>query len=406
MLALSSKFVNTSLLTKNSNFKVTTLHFFLGDKSIIIPNDSVKKLLNKMKHAFASDLNITETTQINLKALQNIFLDFDENINQATDSKFQHDVMNMNTVYSVKLKIKNDNILINFLSNGHQDNLIAAIIHSLNTFCHFFPYNYDGLVINICLDNNYRNIGDNYQMQNNIINLDIAKQINIFQIFKRKSTAFNVSGVTFRQQHHIILTKSEEIIKLLFHEMVHYVGLDKKLYNEPGNTKLPVTTSLNLSEAYTEFMAVLLYVAYCAVHYAKQYNKNININTDDYFCEIFNLETEYSLCLASSILKFYGFNKDTYKDFLTNKIQQNNKIFCPIPIWEYVFFRAQLMLNFATVCECTSDSWKINHTNLKQIIDLTNIDESFVQKLGVYMKNNRLINNISYLLIDFDWNVV
>lgn len=390
-MQLQSEFINDHLLTQNSKYKINTLMLSKKNKSVM--NSQLRNILDKMKRSFMSDLKIVALQPINLKKMQNIFVNFDKTLNEISSSKFQNDIIEMDKIHSVKLETKHGDIVLNFLSNGKKNNLIAAVIHSLNTFCNCFPHNYNELVIDICLDDNNRNI--NYDELQNFTSYD-----KIFSELKHKSGAFNVSGVTYRHEHNIILTKTEELIKLLFHEMIHYVGLDNKLYGKSGNMNLAISNNLNLSEAYTEFMSVLLYVAYHSIHYSG-INKNTNIY--DYFCEIFRLETEYSSYLASNILKFYGFDSKTFKNFFTEK---NEKIYCPIPIWEYVFFRTQLMLKISSVCECVGNSWEIDNTNINQIIDLMNFDDFLIEKLSICMEKIEPINNLSYLLIDFDWNKI
>lgn len=390
-MQIISKFIDNSLLAENSKYKINKFQMF--DKNGLRLNYQLKNILDKMKKSFVSDLEIVPLEPINLEKIQNIFINFDKTINDVSNSKFQNDIIKMDKVHSAQLVTNNGNIVLNFLSDGKKFNLIAAIIHSLNTFCHCFPYNYDKLTIDICLDDNNRNI--NYSELSHFTSYN-----EIFNILKQKSGAFNVSGVTYKNDRNIILSKTEEIIKLLFHEMIHYIGLDSQLLGVSGKMDLFISNKFNLSEAYTEFMSVLLYTAYSAIHC---YGINKNINIYDYFCDFFCLETEYSLYLASNILKFYGFNNQTFRKFFT---YNNKTIFCPIPIWEYVFFRAQLMLKISLLCDIIDNSWKINESNTHQIINLMKFDENFIHKLAIYMDKFEPINNISYLLIDLDWNKI
>jgi hypothetical protein len=81
------------------------------------------------------------------------------------------------------------------------------------------------------------------------------------------SGAMNVSGVTQRSSKQIILTKSEEIIKLLYHEMVHYIGLEQFLQTSTKYDFALTNKNLNLAEAYAELMAIILYCAYLTIHF-------------------------------------------------------------------------------------------------------------------------------------------
>ena len=49
-----------------------------------------------------------------------------------------------------------EELLISVLAKIFTHNQISAIIHSINTFCHCFPYEYNDLNIFVCLDKNCR----------------------------------------------------------------------------------------------------------------------------------------------------------------------------------------------------------------------------------------------------------
>ena len=156
---------------------------------------------------------------------------------------------------------------------------------------------------------------------------------------------------------------------------------------------------LNLSEAYTEFMSVLLYIAYQSIHYA--YIKNVDIYVC--FCTFLCFELKYSLYLSSSILKFFNYDHTTYYNFFKDV---GEKYDAPIPIWEYVILRTLLMLNLDTICQIIDDSWLINDSNINNIVNLMTIDDVFIKKMDFFIKKTDPIANVSYVMIDLNWNLI
>lgn len=374
-------------LTDNSKNKINQVGLNLCKKTL---DPSLKKLLNSMIIAFSEKINIEKIAPLDAKTMRNIFIQFNRSINNVTDSKLELDVGSMNIIYSINLKIVDDTIKINFLTHDPSKGLISAIIHSLHTFCYLFPYNYNGLVINICLDENKRDIV--YPSNNEDILSHLLKN----------SLAFNASGVTYRSNKLVILTKKEEIIKLMFHEMVHFIGLDNELLAAKIKFNWEVVDQmLNLSEAYTEFMAIVLYAAYESIHLASLKNLDVYDTYNNFLCA----EKIHSIYLTSNILKFYGYDNDSYINFFKRDEIKN---YSPISIWEYVIVRTQLFINLDKVANILGEraAWSIDSSNVHNIIDLMKTDDVLLDELSFFMEKSNPIKNISYIMIDFDWNLV
>ena len=360
-----------------------------------ILNDQLKKLLGQMLVAFTKKIRIQQATPMDIRIMQTMFVDFDRTFNNVADSKFQSDVKKMDVTVSYYLFIGNDDtITINFLlkSLADSEGYIAAILHATHTFCHLFPYSYNNTTLYICLDENNRDLvmpGYDYN--------------DIFRYLHKESLAFNVSGITNRFEKKIILTKREEIVKLLYHEMIHLIGLDHLLVSEPYYVKWAITKpNLNISEAYTEFMAVILTSAYQAIHLAAV--KKVNVY--QLYGKILVIEQQYSVMLMGNILKFYGYNSQSMNDFFQGIGTPKS---CPILIWEYVFPRAQLMLNLDSITNLIDRAhWQITTDNKTAVVKLMEIDNRLLKELSLSMnKNSHNDNeNVSYLMIDLDWNLV
>ncbi|QTF49116.1 hypothetical protein qu_221 [Acanthamoeba polyphaga mimivirus] len=380
--------MNLSLLTKSSCEKIIDLDFPKNIETIV--SNNLSALVDNMLIASKKQIILTHY-EPDIYLLKNVFINFDENLNNVFDSKFQHDVKLMTEVYGFKMNINDQIININILTTNNKKGYVVALIHAINTFCHMFPYEYHGLTMYICLDDNTRNIDfdpSNYSLDD------------MFKRLHKESGAFNVSGMTQRSSKKIVLTKSEEIVKLMFHEMVHYIGLDQKLLsiNKSYNWNL-INQRLNISEAYTEFLSVLLNSSYEAIYFMVSTDSNVH-NT---FQKILSKETTYSVWLSSYILKLYGYNSHNLHEFFSGQNLQPK--YSPIPSWEYIILRTQLLLNINEMNEFFPENLKINNLNLDKFLSLIEINNDFIELIKSFIFSiTNLRKNISYNLIDINWN--
>lgn len=380
-----------NLLSKTSNAKLDYIDNLAVEKLHRPLHPTLVKLIDDMSLSFGQEIDLVMDKPIELDKLRKHFQKFDQTLNNVVGSKFSNDVENMNVTYAFKLMVNKDTIKINFLSNSEPNNinLMASILHALNTFCYLFPYNYDNLIINICLDQNARDI-------------DITNEVisDIFEHQRKISGAFNVSGVTYRQKKIIDLTKSEEVIKLMYHEMVHFIGLDSVLLNESiTSTWATMTTSLNLSEAYAEFMAIILHAAYISLHLST----NQKFNRYEIYEKILDIETVYSIYLTANILKFYGYNDKTFTNFFQGI---GEKKYCPIFIWEYVIVRTKFLIDLDGMADLFRDGWRIGTKQVGQLVKYAKTDNSLINELSFFMEKTKSISNISYTIIDMDWRKI
>jgi hypothetical protein len=368
-------------LTKSSQNK------YLNKQPSIDPplDPKLKKILDTMIVSFKKKLIINIKSPIKIQKIQKIFVQFHNMFTNVRDSKFISDIKSFDKTITYTLNIPRGKITLNFIYNNDKIKIISAITHALHTFCYFFDddnIDYDGLSIYICLDNNKRDI---------IVPNEYKSYDEKITYLQKKSLALNVSGMTDKNKKVIFLTRTEEIVKLLFHEMVHYIGLDEKLrYVNFVNGWAILPAKLNISETYTEFMAVLLNAAYQTIH-IWCVNREKSIET--IYKSILDLETIYSLRLTANILKFYGYDYSTYDDFFKWHGQKKSE---PIPLWEYIFLR--------TICMMNITFFPANYVmnDVRVLIKLLKNDGDLRKRLGEYMMTP-IDQNISYNMIDLDW---
>ena len=385
--------IDRHILTQNSKMKFRQLYNYIDGSNELHYN--LINLLDVMLKAFYVRINFKLVSDVDLKHVQNEFISFDKTFNYEQQSKFKIDVSKMNKLYSFDLIIATDRIRVNVLCNSADDNskYIVSILYALHIFCYTFTHRYDGLTIDVSLDNNRRDI--------DLGNKDTYSEV--FDHMHRNSAAFNVSGVTNKSDKHIIVTKREEIIKLLYHELVHYVGLDSALLAYDSVVGWAISEqSLNLSEAYTEFMSILLYSAYQSIQI---YSLDTNRETIyDLYSKLLYAETQYSVYLTGNIFKFYGYNYGTYGNFFNGVGQRVATP--PISIWEYIVIRTQLLLNLNQVAAVVGYNWRVTASNIENLQRLMKIDNNMMNSISKMMKNTHVIPSISYTLIDLNWNTI
>lgn len=354
----------------------------------------LKKLLERILNASSKKIILEKNSQPPIKEMVSLFQQFNNDYNEDIESKFNRDLETMDKVISFDLITNSNRSTINFLliDKYQLKTYVPYIIHIVNTFFYTFPINYNNLTLNICLDDNKRELPF-YKM------IELIKKDGYDKIFKylqKKSGAFTVAGVTRAKEKIISMTKNEEIIKMIMHELFHYIKFDNfPFYGTANEFSLSVKKNLNLSEAYTEFMSILLKCAYQAI----QISTILKTNVNDIYSILLYLETRYSIYLSANILKFYGYDEKTFYDFFKNK---GNKHISTIAIWEYIILRTQLLLNVDKVCNLMGRTWKITENNKDELIELMKIDDHFLDELFFFMKNTKPIDNISYSVIEFD----
>lgn len=362
--------MNNNILNTESNNKLKLINKDIFVKEDIIEIPLFKKLITDFTIASQKDLNM-KSIKSNINNIQTKCIEFNNRINKIKNSKLESDILEMNYAHSLILTVNNQKIKIHFLSYDNIPHYKSIIIHAINTFCYTFPFDYNGLEIVVCLDENLRTLKkDNGRGS--------------IKDLQKESKSFCASGVTNSINKYIVLTKKEEIIKLLFHELCHYAHLDYVLLDHPLTNNWSINKELNTSEAYTEFMSIILNSIYQTLHLKTNFNKTL--------IDILNYEITYSLYLTTNILRFFKYNKSNYQTFFNNT---GHNCDSPIATWEYIFLRTGLLVNLQKVLN-SLDNFTLNNN---KIIPLMNFDTDLLNKYF----DIKSIDNVSYTIIEIDW---
>lgn len=238
---------------------------------------------------------------------------FNDNFFPNCDSKQQKDLI---LLKEINLILDNFNIAVSFLHDNLSYDIISLILYAINSYCFVHNFDYSGLNIYVLLDDNKRDIVPEFGH-------DFAK-------YCQSSKAFNVCGFTNRDNKTIYVTRKEDIIRLLFHEMNHYTHNDMVDYSH--RTKSIFDTEVNdviTAEIYAEYISILESAYFISIIY--------KINTD----WLIEQEKEYNCSLIAKHLKYYGYTSYNYRDFFYKKSKKNIQ---HTYIWEYVFYRGILLI--------------------------------------------------------------
>ena len=183
-------------------------------------------------------------------------------------------------------------------------------------------------------------------------------KIDIFLSNKKKKINFNNdtllpdninSGLTLPGSF-ICLFRNEELIKVLFHELVHYLNLDmrsyqdkfKKLYSEINLN----ATVVNPNEAYTEILALLFMSMWKYVYY--KYDRYYDINT--FISRRLTIELGWDYFQIYKILNFFKCYK-SYEDLFTNncEFKQESNVLSYYILKTYFLQNISRVLNFMSI---------------------------------------------------------
>ena len=289
-------------------------------------NDNINNILD-------NNLNINKFIDLNFYE-KNLISDF-------VSCRIIRDIIN-NLIIKTTYIMHNRKIII-FSKNYLKDSLINKIDSILNFF-------------------NYLTKKDNfYEIQ--IYLSDEKKKINLNYNFLGPD---NINSGLTLPGYYIILFRKEEMLKVLFHELIHYLDLDMRDYQKELlflykdiNLKANI---INPNEGYTEVLALILLNIWEFNYY--------NIKINNFLKYKLNIELYWSFIQITKILKFFK-----YKSF--DKLFENENIFHQkTNVLSYFFFKTILLLNINLIFkDLTIDNIYINKYRFKMIKNSSNLND-------------------------------
>lgn len=227
-----------------------------------------------------------------------------------------------------------------------------------------------------------------------------------FKLLEEEGRGLTVSGATFFPSKNIpenvILTKKEEMHKLLIHELCHAIGIDKNDKEDiiEINSKWSTHNSkLNLSETIAEFVGVILHSMFNTLEI------NTKLNDEELLLNYLFYEYHYSFYFVCKLLKLYGYDEDNLEKFFS----PGKKLNQPLALWEYVFLRTIAFFDFPTTAKLIFDrNSLINFIDrIKEIsIPGTDLFDNFIKQLKCYFQFNQNSSDRSmkFILVELNYN--
>ena len=240
--------------------------------------------------------------------------------------------------------------------------------------------------------------------------LKINKPINLIiyltPLKKKFNKILNInninSGSTNREN--IWIFREEELLKIIIHELIHYSNYD--INNDSYLNKLILskiklldnTSFFSINEAYTESLAILLFIFYLTLKKFKKFNLN-------YYNKLLNIEIKWSILQSAKILYYnYNFNK-LENMYMNNNIYQNTDIVSYYIIKSALLFNYKYFFDFldSNTTNCNFNDNINNYNNFYSLVfkcldcrNFNNIVNNIIKKFST---NNLLIKSMrmSYL---------
>lgn len=369
-----------------------------------LKNDSQQKLkkLNQIK--------LPRLNSYNQEDLKYLFLFFKKHYQKPKnfnfiESKNKSFPKNNMSYIGGEVTLKGDNIEIEssyeFLQHQikyyHQKNDISY--HSLlnqRIYTMFIIYQ-KNKKLNLTIITNDKNRFLNKKRSNNIKS-DLA-------FMKKKGIANISSGVT-TYHGKMVISRKEELPKLLIHELIHFLGLDGNFFNlhnhELFHSKEQFTNyniisfcvQKNISsfvyESYTEFLSNILNCLFVALEIP---GGNYSVMR-----ETLELERIYSIYQTAKLLYYFGFdNFDSFFSDCKNKINSKNRRFFTDTLYlDYTIIRSIMFFSFQEVLEIMEIK--------NNLLEIKNKKNNFYHKLQIIV-NNTLYGNRDYAdILDYFLN--
>ena len=192
-----------------------------------------------------------------------------------------------------------------------------------------------------------------------------------------------LTNVNLHSNGDIILYRSEELLKVCIHELMHSNLIDSDLIfsniSKYFTDNYCFKYSVLLNEAYTECISVIIHLIYISV----KINKNMN-----YVNQLFINELKYSIYNTSKILHYYKINSILDIKKKNNKcsryFEQNTNVF------SYYFLKLILFLKineFGNLLNINTTHYKINNNRfIIQFYDLLKNNFTLIDKYNLKLK--------------------
>lgn len=344
------QFINKIKLNQNFNINdnnkfiknILNISKNINNSEIKIPSydiQIIKKIHNKDEYPLL--YNIIRKTNLKIKNfkdfliyytlnqtnidIENLIKDipFDENRNELKDI-FYNSYQSIDIIQEIE-------------SNDLNHIVIKTDYYKLSLYYYDIKNIDDEIIKIIKVINLIREINKFYKInQNDFYNVIIFFGNKKKYLFNERKiiTPMNInSGATIIKEYASVWRK-EELEKVLIHELLHYIGIDHKLFINDNDkiNKLFNVTKNKINESYNETLAGIINMCW------KSQKHNININ------ELYLLELKFLLFQTVKIIKY--FDGKYADDLFTIKISQTSWMLSYIILKMILFCNINDIINF------------------------------------------------------------
>jgi len=283
------------------NFTLKYLYYFNINK-YNINNDN--KLLLFIKNEKKNIIKFISNNNFNINIskidnIDNIFIKYSNVF--FVSNKIKNEIYKLNNTYLIQWNNKSltcNKIYIKMNNNSLILNRIKLIIYFIE-YLKYISNNNKNITMYLILSPLLKKLPNN-----DIIGVDHVN-----------------SGYTDQYNNIIYIWRLEECEKVIFHEIIHYLDIDRK--HEKINIKLNLSDYHNYHEVITDYYGILYHIIYLSII------TKININK--------LLKIELSFMKNQCMLISNHFNLDNWKNNLNKKIIQKSSVFSYY-ILKFMFF--------------------------------------------------------------------
>tara|TARA_Y100001970_G_scaffold280012_1_gene388280 strand:- start:8174 stop:9301 length:1128 start_codon:yes stop_codon:yes gene_type:complete len=290
---------STKILSFLSNYKIRS---FKVDNTL---NDFYNYVKDHYKHINFDVVNsvcVTSDVPHNSNYIADIY-------NQFCSKHIQKDIEQTElSICNTTIQLKSKQINLSVCNGTEQ----SKIIHTAAFILTLFKTDISHLNMKLYLNSNKKQLPPSYKMLT-------EHEIN---------TGSTILGPSMGQ---ITIWRKEELVRIILHEVIHYLNYDINFYNYPKQERyiidyihkhfdIPLDTELRINESYVETSACIL-------------NSMLASKNMKDFVKLLNQERLFALFQIAKILKFYGYKNvsEFYNPkgitIRTNRWRQNTSVF-------------------------------------------------------------------------------
>lgn len=372
-------FVNVDLIKKNSQ---TLFDEYLKIKQIYLNLSSTIHKNYTFRNIIITDSDYNQIINI----IKNNFL--------ADNSKILNHIKNTQSIYYFQW----NNIKFYCL------NPINKITSNYHSETNNYKKCFDMFLMSICLNIYKFNYTDSTNRIIYWIPIDKSRNFNFsiinkhtLKIAENNFEAFVASGVTWGSNpKYTIITRFEEIEKLLLHELIHNYNIDGSAFHHHNHNIIKNYAQIKKSGNYDYTYSIYESYTELLSSYFNMIFTNIKLNMKEkkikkkFFCQII-IELLYSYNLIANLIKLNGY--ENYNHFIREKIFKGNICF-----YEYYYVKGLLYNNFELMFGSNPNDFKIIYGKINDCIGNDEISNDKLLKL-VYTNSFPQIN-YKYIIIN------